>query len=146
MTTRYADRMFLTINTLPLVNLQSASVRRNKNARVVPSMTPDGFNRGFVQGNNDFDITAQVAVENLVSTPDLGSIDYQANNVEIHVLCGADLYVYTGVFMKDDEQNAGGVGDEVKKTWNFGAIKRTSSPLAAATADITTFIRGVGPG
>lgn len=103
-------------------------------------MTPDGFNRGFVQGNRDIDITAQLAVENLQSTPALENLDYEANNVEIHWVCGSDLYIATGVFLKDCEDNAGGVGDEVKKTYNFGAISITSSPTAAAVSDFSSLV------
>jgi len=123
MATKYADRAFLTINGAAIVDLQSASLKINKNARVVPSMTRDGFNRGFVQGNTDIDITCAIATQNLLASPKLESLDYETNDIAIQFQCGADVYSATGVFNKDTEQSAGGIGDEVKKTWNFGALK-----------------------
>lgn len=127
MSTRYADRAFITINGARLVDLQSASLKVNRNARVVPSMTRDGFNRGFVQGNSDIDITCTIAVQNLLASPKLESIDYEASDVAIQFQCGSDVYNATGVFLKDTDQSAGGIGDEVKKTWNFGALRLVDS-------------------
>lgn len=123
MAMKYADRAFISINGARIADVQSASLRQNKNARVVPSMTPDGFNRGFVQGNRDIDITVQIAVENQAPRPKLENINYEENDVQLTFVVGADQYVATGLFNKDAEDNAGGVGDEVKTTFNFGAIR-----------------------
>ncbi len=127
MTTKYADRAFISINGARLADVQSASLKQNANARIVPTMTPDGFNRGFVQGNRDIDITCSIAVENLLARPKLESIDYEANDVQLTFVVGSDQYVATGLFMKDVDDNAGGVGDEVKTTFNFGAVKVTDA-------------------
>lgn len=127
MATKYADRAFLSINGARLADVQSASLKQNKNARVVPSMTPDGFNRGFVQGNTDFDVTFTLAVLNQLARPKLESIDYENNDVQLTFVVGADQYVATGLFNKDSEDNAGGVGDEVKTTFNFGALRLTDA-------------------
>jgi hypothetical protein len=127
MATRYADRAFISVNGARLADIQSASLRQNKNARVVPTMTPDGYNRGFVQGNNDIDITFQLAVLNQLARPKLESIDYENNDVQITFIIGADQFIATGVFNKDSEDNAGGVGDEVKTTFNFGALRVTDA-------------------
>jgi len=125
MATKYADRAFLSINGARLSDIQSASLKQNKNARVVPSMTPDGFNRGFVQGNTDIDVTLQLAVQNLLSRPKLEAIDYENNDVQLTFVVGADQYICTGLFLKDTDDNAGGIGDEVKTTFNFGALRVT---------------------
>jgi hypothetical protein len=127
MSTKYADRAFLTINGARIADLQSASLKINKNAKVVPSMTRDGFNRGFVQGNTDIDITCTVAVQNLLASPKLETIDYETADVACQFECGSDIYNATGIFLKDTDQSAGGIGDEVKKTWNFGALKLVDS-------------------
>jgi len=127
MATKYADRAFLTVNGARIVDLQSASLKINRNARAVPSMTRDGFNKGFVQGNTDIDITCTVAVQNLLASPKLEAIDYEAADVAMNFECGSDVYSATGVFLKDTDQSAGGIGDEVKKTWNFGALKLVDS-------------------
>lgn len=123
MATKYADRAFISINGTRVADIQSASLKQNQNARVVPSMTPDGFNRGFVQGNKDIDITLAIAVQNSLARPKFEAIDYETSDVQLTFVCGAEQFVATGLFLKDVEDNAGGVGDEVKATYNFGAIK-----------------------
>lgn len=127
MSTKYCDRAFITINGARIADLQSASLKVNENSRVVPSMTRDRFNRGFVQGNRDIDISCQVAVQNLLASPKLEAIDYETNDVSITFESGSDVYTATGLFLKDTDQTAGGVGDEVKKSWNFGALKLVDS-------------------
>jgi hypothetical protein len=85
-------------------------------------MTNNGFNRGFVQGNTDIDIMAQMAVQNQLARQKWESIDYENNDVQITWIAGAEQFVCTGVFLKDAGDNAGGVGEEVKVTFNFGAL------------------------
>jgi hypothetical protein len=123
MATKYADRAFISINGARLADVQSASLKQNQNARVVPSMTPDGFNRGFVQGNKDIDITLSLAVQNQLTRPKLEAIDYENNDVQLTFVVGADQFIATGLFLKDVDDNAGGIGDEVKATFNLGALK-----------------------
>lgn len=123
MTTRYADRAFISVNGARIADVESASLKQNKNAKVVPTMTPDGYNRGFVQGNTDFDINVVIAVQNQLARPKLEAIDYENNDVQLTFVCGADQYICTGLFNKDTEDNAGGVGENVKSTFNFGAIR-----------------------
>lgn len=115
------------MNGSSIADVQSASLKQNLNAKVVPSMTPDGFNRGFVQGNRDIDITCAIAVQNKLSRPKLEAIDYEANDVQMTFRCGTELFVATSLFNKDVEDNAGGVGEEVKSTFNFGAVKLVDS-------------------
>lgn len=122
MAQKYADRAFLSVNGTSLADVQSATLRQNKNARVVPSMTPDGNNRGFVQGNVDIDITFTLAVQNQLARPKLEAIDYENNDVQMTFLVGATQFVATGLFNKDVEDNAGGIGEEVKAPFNFGAL------------------------
>jgi len=90
-------------------------------------MTPDGFNRGFVQGNTDIDITFTLAVLNQLARPKLEGIDFETNDVQLTFVCGADQYVCTGLFNKDTDDSAGGIGDEVKTTFNFGALRITDA-------------------
>lgn len=123
MATRYADRAFISVNGARIADVQSASLRQNHNRRAVPSMTTDGFNRGFVQGNKDIDIALQIAVQNTLARPKLETIDYENNDVQITFVCGAEHFVATSVFLKDNDDNAGGVGDEVKTSFNFSALR-----------------------
>ena len=127
MATKYADRAFISVNGARLADVQSATLRQNKNARVVPTMTNDGFNRGFVQGNTDIDVTLTIALRNLEPRPKLESINYEVNDVQLTFVVGSDQYIATGLFLKDSDDNSGGVGDEVKTTFNFGAIKLTDA-------------------
>ena len=123
MSTKYADRAFLSINGARLFDIQSSTLRQNLNSRVVPSMTDDGFNRGYVSGNRDIDISATMAVRNQQARAKLESIDYESNDVQLTFIVGADQFVATGLFLKDVEDAAGGVGDEVKASFNFGALR-----------------------
>jgi hypothetical protein len=56
--------------------------------------------------------------------------------VAIAFECGSDLYQATGVFLKDTEQTASGIGDEARKTWNFGALKVIDSVGNSSLFDI----------
>lgn len=127
MATRYADRAFLSINGSRLVDVQSASLRHNKNARAVSTMSRDGFNRGFVQGNSEIDLTFTIAVDNSNARPKLENINYEVNDVQLTFVIGADQFVCTGLFFKDLDDNAGGVGDEVKTTFNMSALRVTDA-------------------
>lgn len=122
MATKYADRAFISINGAKLVDLQTSSLKQNKNAKEVSTMTPNGFNKGFVQGNTTIDISLSIAVQNQLARPKLEGIDYENNDVQLTYVCGADQFICTGLFMKDTDDNSGGVGSESKTTFNFGAL------------------------
>lgn len=123
MATKYADRAFVSVNGARIADIQSASLRQNLNARPVPTMTDDGFNRGFVQGNRDIDITMTVAVQNQLARPKLEAIDFENNDVQLTFVVGQEIFIATGLFMKDVDDSAGGIGDEVKTNFNMGALK-----------------------
>ena len=127
MATRYSDRAFISVNGALLSDLESGSLRLNKARREVSTMTNDGFNRGFVEGNWVIDISATIAVRNLEARPKLEALDYENNDVQITFRFGQDVYVCTGVFLKDTSDDASGVGQEVKTTFNFGALKFTDT-------------------
>jgi len=58
-----------------------------------------------------------------LARPKLEAIDYEANDVQITWVAGAETFIATGVFLKDNDDNAGGIGDEVKASFNFGALR-----------------------
>lgn len=136
MATKYADRAFISVNGATIADLQSASLRQNRNARAVPSMTRDRWNKGFVEGNTDIDISLTIAIRNALGRPKLDFIDYEANDVQITFVVGSDQYIATGVFLKDNDDNAGGVGDEVKGSLNFGALKLIDAVGNSALFDL----------
>ncbi len=123
MATKYADRMFFTLNGAAVQDIQSGSVKQNHNARAVKSMTRDKFNKGFVQGNIDIDISVALAMQNTLARPKFESLPYDSADLALVVQVGAELFTCTGLFLKDNEDGAGGIGDEVKSTFNFGALK-----------------------
>lgn len=120
---KYADRAFISVNGAKIFDVQSASLKQNLNARPVPSMTQDRFNRGVVQGNTDIDITLQIALQDTLARPKLESIPFTESDVQLNFVVGADQFVATGLYLKDVDDNAGGIGDEVKTTFNLGALK-----------------------
>ena len=136
MATKYADRAFVSINGARVTDLQSATLRQNHNARAVPSMTRDGFNAGYVQGNRDIDLTITIAVQNQLSRPKFEAIDYESNDVQVTFIAGTEQFIATGLFLKDNEDAAGGVGDEVKTTFNFSALRLTDAVGNSALFDI----------
>jgi hypothetical protein len=99
-------------------------------------MTRDGWNKGFVQGNTDIELTCAVAVQNLLASPKIEAIDFEVNDISATFECGSDSYTVTGLFLKDTDQSAGGIGDEVKKTWNFGGLKMVDAVGNSALFDI----------
>lgn len=132
MATKYADRAFLRVNGSRLADLESSSLKQNFNAKAVPTMTPDQFNRGFVKGNTDIDITWVMAVQNLKPRPKIESLDFENNDISIVFEVGQEQFVATGIFPKDATDDASGVGTEVKSTQNYGALKvvdATGSPV-----------------
>lgn len=132
MATVYADRAFITVNGAAVLDVQSASLKRNFNAKAVPTMTPDKFNRGFVQGNTDIDIDLEVAVQNTLPTPKIETLPFGTADIGLVFVCGADQYVATGLFMKTTDENTSGIGSEAKKSFAMGAIKVTDSVGNAA--------------
>lgn len=123
MSVKYADRAFLSVNGARVADVESASLKQNMNAKVVPTMTPDSFNRGFVQGNRDIDVTCTIAVQNQLSRPKFESIDYESNDVALTFIVGAEQFICSGLFLKDVSDDSSGVGTEVKTTFNFSALK-----------------------
>lgn len=124
---KYADRAFLSLNGAKIADLQRASLKRNFNAKAVGTMTPDGFNRGAVEGNMDVDIDFEIAIQNLLATPKIELIDFYANDVAVTWICGADQYVASGLYRKTANDDASGIGSEAKKSWTFGALKCTDA-------------------
>lgn len=127
MATKYADRAFISINGARIQDVESAELKQNNNAKIVPTMTPDNFNRGFVQGNRDIDITLTIALQNQLARPALENVDYEAADVQLTFISGVQQWICTGLFLKDVGDNSGGVGEEVKTAFSFGAIKIADS-------------------
>lgn len=136
MAQKYADRAFLSLNGVRLFDIKSASLRQNPNARAVPTMTPDGFNRGFVQGNRDIVINFSIAVMNKLARPKLESIDYENNDVQMTFECGVDQFVATGLFPGETADDSPGVGQEVTTSFTLNALRLTDAAGNSSLFDI----------
>lgn len=127
MATLYADRAFISVNGAKIADVQSASLKQNFNAKPVPTMTNDRFNRGFVKGNVDIDIELSIAVQNSLARPKLETIPFEDNDVQLTFVVGADQFVATSLFMKDVFDDSSGIGEEVKTKFSLGALKVTDA-------------------
>ena len=115
----YADRGFVSINGVEVLDVESITVRISDGTKFVPTMTRDRRHKGTVKGNRDVSCNFAAAVQNALGSPKLESIDYQNNDVALTFEHGADRYTLVGIDFVDTEQSAGGVGTEGKKSFNM---------------------------
>lgn len=119
MGTLYADRGFVSVNGVEVVDVESITVRVSDGTKYVPTMTRNRRHKGTVKGNRDINVNFAIAVQNKLGTPKLESIDYESNSVAMTFEHGADRYTLVNLDFVDDEQAASGVGAEGKKTFNM---------------------------
>lgn len=115
----FADRGFISLNGVEVLDVESIEVRKNQNTKYVPTMTRNRRYKGTVKGNLDLNVNFAVAVQNRLATPKIEFIDFEANDVALTFEHGADRYTLVGGDIVDDAQSAGGVGSEGKKTFNM---------------------------
>lgn len=113
----YADRGFISVNGVEVLDVESITVRINDGTKHVPTMTSNRRPTGFVYSNREISSNFVVAVQNALGTPKLEAIDY-TQDVALTFQHGADKYTLTGMVLVDTEQSASGVGSEGKKTFN----------------------------
>ncbi len=118
MSTLYADRGFLNINGLPILDVESIAMKMSDGTKHVPTMTRNRRFTGTVKGNREITANFTIAVQNALGTPKIENIDYQANNVSLTFEHGADRYTLVNMDFIDVDQNASGVGAEGKKAFN----------------------------
>ena len=119
MATLYADRGFISVNGVEVLDVENITVKISDGTKFVPSMTRNRRHKGVVQGNRDINLSLSVAVQNALGSPKLESIDYIKNSVAATFEHGADRYTLTSLVFVDTDQSASGVGTEGKKTFNF---------------------------
>lgn len=118
----YVDRMFLTMNGVEILDVESASVKRAFGTKYVPTMTRNQRNKGTVKGNLDINLSITVAVQSQLASPKLEDIDYNSQSVALTIEHGGDRYSFTDIDFVDVDQNASGVGAEGKKVFNLLAL------------------------
>lgn len=117
----YADRGFISVNGVEVLDVESITVRINDGTKHVPTMTSNRRPTGVVYSNREISANFVVAVQNALGTPKLESIDY-SQDVALTFAHGADKYTLTGMALVDTDQSASGVGTEGKKTFNMIAL------------------------
>lgn len=115
----YIDRMFVSINGVEVLDIESASLKVSDGTKFVPTMTRNRRNKGTVKGNRDISGNLAVAVQSTLGTPKIENIDFNSQDVAITMEHGADRYTLVGVDFVDLEQSAQAVGSEGKKTFNM---------------------------
>lgn len=118
MSTLYADRGFLSLNGVPILDVESITVRVSDGTKHVPTMTRNRRFTGTVKGNREISCNFAIAVQNTLASPKIEMIDFQNNNVALTFEQGADIYTLVNMDFVDVEQSASGVGTEGKKTFN----------------------------
>lgn len=122
MSTVYADRIFVSMNGLEVLDVESVSAKMSDGTKYVPTMTRNRRHKGTVGGNRDINLNITVAVQNKLGTPKIEDLDYENNDVAITYEVGADRYTFSGVSFVDVDLNGSGVGSEVKKAFNMLAL------------------------
>lgn len=118
MSVLYADRGFISVNGVEILDVESITVRFSDGTKHVPTMTRNRRFTGTVKSNREISANFTVAVQNALGTPKLESIDFQNNDVAMTFEHGADRYTLTGMDFVDAEQSASGIGAEGKKAFN----------------------------
>ena len=122
MSTVYADRIFVSMNGVEFMDVESVSAKLSDGTKYVPTMTRNRRHKGVVKGHRDINLSIAVAVQNKLGSPKLESLDYENNDVAITYEAGGDRYTFVGVSFIDADQGASGVGSEIKKSFNLLAL------------------------
>lgn len=122
MATLYADRGYVSVNGVEVLDVESINMRQADGTQTVKTMTRNRRAKGYVKGNREISGSLVVAVQNQLGTPKLESIDYEANDVALTFEHGGDRYTAVGFNLADVDQAASGVGTEGKKTFNWLAL------------------------
>lgn len=118
----YADRGFISINGVEVLDVESITVKQADGTKYVPTMTRNRRYKGTVKGNRDINISFSVAVQNKLGTPKIENLDFQNQDIALTFEHGADRYTCVGLDFVDAEQSASGVGSEGKKNFNMLAM------------------------
>jgi len=124
MGTIFADRGFISVNGVEVLDVENISAKLTDGTKPVPTMTRNRRTKGFVKGNREFTLNFSVAVQNKLGSPKIEEIDFENNDVQLTFEQGSDRYTYVNLDHADTEQSASGVGAEGKKVWNMVATDR----------------------
>lgn len=115
----YADRGFISVNGVELIDVENITIKFNDGTKPVPTMTRNRRNKGFVKGNRECTASFSIAVQNKLSTPKIENVDFENLDAALTFEHGADRYSMISLDFADGDQSASGVGSEGKKTFNM---------------------------
>lgn len=118
----YADRGFISINGVEVLDVESITLKQSDGTKPVATMTRNRRVKGFVKGNRDISLNFSVAVQSTLGSPKLEAINYDTQDVALTFEHGGDRYTCTGLNFVDVDQSASGVGSEGKKSFNMVAV------------------------
>lgn len=144
MAIKYADRAFLSINGQEIIDVRSATLRRSQNRQVVQTMTRDGYNKGFTEGNEETTVDFTVGVRAREGLPKLNQLDFEANEVAIVFECGAERVLCIGGWIDEHEISASGVGSEADARWTFHALKTVDENGSSVTDAVVLGAQAAG--
>ncbi len=120
----YADRGFISINGVQVIDVQGIHMDVDDGTKYVETMTNDRTQSGVVKGNRKVSVHIDIAVQGVLGTPKIEDIDYQNNDVALTYAQGGDRYSVHGLDHVKMSQSAPGVGQEGKKGWDFIGLKK----------------------
>lgn len=115
----YADRGFISIGGVEVLDVVNITVKQSDGTKYVPTMNRKRRHKGYVKGNRDINISFGIAVQNKLGTPKIEDIDFDNQDVQLTFEHGADRLTVVGLNHTDVDQSASGVGSEGKKSWNM---------------------------
>lgn len=125
MALQYASRGYISINNQKMVDVKRISYKITRGSKAVATMTPDGFNTGFTQGQYDIDLSFEVAVQDQLSRFKPELIDWASTNAQMTIQFGnnSDQFTFTNLFFVDVDESAPGPGEEITASFSFKALK-----------------------
>lgn len=115
----FADRGFISVNGVDVLDVENIEVNTNDGTKFVPGMTRNRRPPGTVKGNREVDVKFSIAVQNKLGTPKIENLDFETNDIALTFEQGADRYSLTGLDHADTGQSASAVGTEGKKNFHL---------------------------
>lgn len=109
---RYADRGFLAVNGVELVDLVTCTVNRSTGLQRKKTMTRNGRDAGYSNGNLEVQISGELAIERKKAQIDLALADDDAEITGVFE-CGGERFTCIGI-AESSSSITSSVGDSSK--------------------------------
>ena len=144
MGSKFADRAFISLNGIEVLDVQSARLSFNKSRQRVSTMTRNGQDAGFVEGNQAPEAQFSVAIRKLKGLPPLQSIDFGTNSVALVFEVGGNFFLVTDGWIEGPEIDASRVGGEATASYTFHGLALIDQHGSNVTDDIVLAIQDAG--